>query len=259
MELLKKYAVGLGISLSDRQLSQFKKYYELLVEWNGFMNLTAITDFDEVMLKHFADSIALIKGSDNNIINDICNNNKSVSMIDVGTGAGFPSLRLKIVYPHIKLTMLDSLNKRINFLNEVIGCLGLSDVEAIHGRAEEYATPGKLRESFDIGVSRAVANLSTLSEYCLPYIKEGGIFVAYKSEELLKAKSEENVSRETSGSEKDNAMNAIKVLGGKIENIVEYDLCDAGLYRCLCIIKKEGSTPKKYPRKAGLPSKEPIK
>ena len=259
MELLKKYAAGLGISLSDRQLSQFKKYYELLVEWNGFMNLTAITDFDEVMLKHFADSIALIKGSGNNIINDICNNNKPVSMIDVGTGAGFPSLPLKIVYPHIKLTMLDSLNKRINFLNEVIGSLELSDVEAIHGRAEEYAAPGKLRESFDIGVSRAVANLSTLSEYCLPYIKEGGIFVAYKSEELLKVKSDENVSRETSGSEKDNAMNAIKVLGGKIENIVEYDLCDAGLYRCLCIIKKERSTPKKYPRKAGLPSKEPIK
>ena len=259
MELLKKYAAGLGISLSDRQLSQFKKYYELLVEWNGFMNLTAITDYDEVMLKHFADSIALINGSDNNIINDICNNNKPVSMIDVGTGAGFPSLPLKIVYPQIKLTMLDSLNKRINFLNEVIGCLGLSDVEAIHGRAEEYAAPGKLREKFDIGVSRAVANLSTLSEYCLPYIKEGGIFVAYKSEELLKAKADENVSRETSGSEKDNAMNAIKVLGGKIENIVEYDLCDEGLYRCLCIIKKERSTPKKYPRKAGLPSKEPIK
>ena len=259
MELLKKYAAGLGISLSDRQLSQFKKYYELLVEWNGFMNLTAITDYDEVMLKHFADSIALIKGSGNNIINDICNNNKPVSMIDVGTGAGFPSLPLKIVYPKIKLTMLDSLNKRINFLNEVISYLELSDVEAIHGRAEEYAAPGKLRESFDIGVSRAVANLSTLSEYCLPYIKEGGIFVAYKSEELLKVKSDENVSRETSGSEKDNAMNAIKVLGGKIENIVEYDLCDAGLYRCLCVIKKERSTPKKYPRKAGLPSKEPIK
>ena len=259
MELLKKYAAGLGISLSDRQLSQFKKYYELLVEWNGFMNLTAITDYDEVMLKHFADSIALIKGSGNNIINDICNNNKPVSMIDVGTGAGFPSLPLKIVYPHIKLTMLDSLNKRINFLNEVISCLELSDVEAIHGRAEEYAAPGKLRESFDIGVSRAVANLSTLSEYCLPYIKEGGIFVAYKSEELLKVKSDENVSRETSGPEKDNAMNAIKVLGGKIEKIVEYDLCDAGLYRCLCIIKKETPTPKKYPRKAGLPSKEPIK
>lgn len=259
MELLKKYAAGLGISLSDRQLSQFKKYYELLVEWNGFMNLTAITDYDEVMLKHFADSISLIKGSSNNIINDICNNNKPVSMIDVGTGAGFPSLPLKIVYPHIKLTMLDSLNKRINFLKEVIGSLELSDVEAIHGRAEEYAAPGKLRERFDIGVSRAVANLSTLSEYCLPYIKEGGIFVAYKSEELLKVKSDENVSRETSGSEKENAMNAIKVLGGKIENIVEYELCDAGLYRCLCIIKKERSTPKKYPRKAGLPSKEPIK
>ena len=254
MELLKKYAAGLGIELSDGQLSQFKKYYELLVEWNGFMNLTAITEFDEVMLKHFADSIALIKGVENNIINDICNTGKSVSMIDVGTGAGFPSLPLKIVYPQIKLTMLDSLNKRINFLNEVISQLGLKDVEAIHGRAEEFASPGKLREKFDIGVSRAVANLSTLSEYCLPYIKEGGIFVAYKSEELLKNKSDDNGL-----SEKDNAANAIKVLGGKIENIVEYDLCDEGLFRCLCVIKKERPTPKKYPRKAGLPSKEPIK
>ena len=254
MELLKKYAASLGIELSDGQLSQFKKYYELLVEWNGFMNLTAITEFDEVMLKHFADSIAIIKGVDNNIINDICNNGKSVSMIDVGTGAGFPSLPLKIVYPQIKLTMLDSLNKRINFLNEVISQLGLKDVEAIHGRAEEYAAPGKLREKFDIGVSRAVANLSTLSEYCLPYIKEGGIFVAYKSEELLKYKSDDNGL-----SEKDNAANAIKVLGGKIENIVEYDLCDEGLYRCLCVIKKERPTPKRYPRKAGLPAKEPIK
>jgi 16S rRNA (guanine527-N7)-methyltransferase len=175
-------------------------------------------------------------------------------MIDVGTGAGFPSLPLKIVYPQIKLTMLDSLNKRIIFLNEVISQLGLKDVEAIHGRAEEYAAPGKYREKFDIGVSRAVANLSTLSEYCLPYIKEGGIFVAYKSEELLKNKSDDNGL-----SEKDNAANAIKVLGGKIENIVEYDLCDEGLYRCLCVIKKERPTPKKYPRKAGLPSKEPIK
>ena len=258
MDLLKKYAASLGISLNDKQLEQFKKYYELLVEWNGFMNLTAITEFDDVMLKHFADSIALIKGSSNNIINDICNNNGKLSLIDVGTGAGFPSLPLKIAFPNLKVTMIDSLNKRVKFLNEVISALSLTGIEALHGRAEDYAVPGKLREKYDICVSRAVANLSTLSEYCLPYVKQGGVFVAYKSEELLGKKSDENVSRETSGSEKDNAMKAICILGGEIEDIVEYTLPESDLYRCLCIIRKKSLTPKKYPRKAGLPSKEPI-
>jgi len=259
MELLKKYAKELGIELSDTKLEQFKKYYELLVEWNSFMNLTAITEFEDVMLKHFADSIALIKGIENNIIYDICNNEASLKLIDIGTGAGFPSLPLKIAFPNLQVTMIDSLNKRVKFLNEVISTLGLTGIEALHGRAEDYATPDKLREKYDICVSRAVANLSTLSEYCLPYVKKNGIFVAYKSEELLG--KGENVSRETSDgvSEKDAATKAIFVLGGHVEKIFEYTLPESDLYRCLCVIRKEKVTPSKYPRKAGLPSKEPLK
>ncbi len=249
MELLKKYAASLGIELSDGQLSQFKNYYELLVEWNGFMNLTAITEFDEVMLKHFADSIAIIKGVDNNIINDICNNGKSVSMIDVGTGAGFPGIPLKIVFPHLHITLLDSLNKRLKFLNEVIDTLNLNEegsIKTLHGRAEDYsiAKEGSLRESFDIAVSRAVANMSTLSEYCLPYVKVGGRFIAYKSEkasdELSKAKS------------------AIHLLGGKLESANEFLLPDSEVSRTICIVEKKENTSKKYPRKAGTPSKQPL-
>lgn len=149
----------LGITLSNEQLEQFLIYYEMLVEWNEKMNLTAITDFQDVMKKHFVDSVSLIKAYDVT---------KSVSIIDVGTGAGFPGLALKIAFPQLRVTLLDSLNKRILFLDAVIDKLNLSDVETIHGRAEDFAKPGKLREKFDLCVSRAVANLSTLSEYCLP-------------------------------------------------------------------------------------------
>ena len=165
------------VKLSDIQIKQFIRYYELLVEWNEFMNLTAITEYDEVMKKHFVDSLSLIKAFDVD---------KEATVIDVGTGAGFPGLALKIAYPSLKVTLLDSLNKRINFLNEVITQLGLTGIETIHGRAEDFAKPGLLREKFDICVSRAVANLSTLSEYCIPYVKKDGVFVAYKSEEFKK-------------------------------------------------------------------------
>lgn len=228
--------LNLGIKLSKKQISQFLKYYELLVEWNGFMNLTAITEYDEVMKKHFVDSLSLIKAFDVS---------KEASVIDVGTGAGFPGLALKIAYPNLKITLLDSLNKRINFLNEVIIQLGLSGIEAIHGRAEDFAKPGKLREKFDLCVSRAVANLSTLSEYCLPYVKVGGEFISYKSEKM-----EEEMNA---------AKNAIHVLGGKIQGCEEFYLPDSDIYRNLIVIKKVKETPKKYPRKAGLPSKEPLK
>lgn len=228
--------LNLGIKLSKKQISQFLKYYELLVEWNGFMNLTAITEYDEAMKKHFVDSLALIKAYDVS---------KEASVIDVGTGAGFPGLALKIAYPNLKITLLDSLNKRINFLNEVIIQLGLSGIEAIHGRAEDFAKPGKLREKFDLCVSRAVANLSTLSEYCLPYVKVGGEFISYKSEKM-----EEEMNA---------AKNAIHVLGGKIQRCEEFYLPDSDIYRNLVVIKKVKETPKKYPRKAGLPSKEPLK
>ena len=166
----------LRITLSDIQIQQFLTYYEMLVEYNKVMNLTAITEYEEVMKKHFVDSLTLIKAYDIT---------QEVSIIDIGTGAGFPGLALKIAFPNLHITLLDSLNKRIKFLNEVISKLGLTNIEAIHGRAEDYAKPEKLREKFDLSVSRAVANLSTLSEYCLPFVKVGGKFISYKSEKLV--------------------------------------------------------------------------
>jgi len=262
---LKNMASNEGIVLDDKQLNQFQKYYELLVEWNSFMNLTAITEFDEVIVKHFLDSILLVKANKTDVIDRALSGEK-VTLVDVGTGAGFPAVPIKIAFPSIKVTLIDSLNKRIKFLNEVINVLDLEDIEAVHSRAEEGAM-GKYRESFDIAVSRAVANLSTLSEYCLPYVKVGGVFVAYKSEELLnprKISNEELAELDKANikyalatkSEKEVSSKAISILGGKIEDIYEYSLIDN--YRCLCIIRKEKATPKKYPRKAGLPGKEPI-
>ena len=162
----------------------------------------------------------------------------------MGTGAGFPGLVLKIAFPDLQVTLLDSLNKRINFLNEVIAALGLTGVETIHGRAEDFAKPGKCREKYDLCVSRAVANLSTLSEYCLPFVKVGGKFISYKSEKITE--------------EMNTAQHAVKILGGKMDGQVEFTLPDSDIYRNLFIITKEKSTPAKYPRKAGLPSKEPL-
>lgn len=224
-----------GITLTEQQINQFLVYYEMLVEWNQMMNLTAITEYEEVMKKHFVDSISLVKAYDVS---------KSVSVIDVGTGAGFPGLALKIAYPQLKLTLLDSLNKRIQFLNAVIEKLGLDGVDTIHGRAEDFAKPGKLREKYDLCVSRAVANLSTLSEYCLPFVKEGGEFISYKSEKI----QEEMVKAEK----------AISILGGKVVKQVEFTLPDSDIYRNLFVIRKVKKTPGKYPRKAGLPSREPL-
>lgn len=225
------------IYLNEEQARQFLNYYDLLKEWNSFMNLTAITEFHEVLKKHFVDSLSLIKA-----IPDLAE--KSYSVIDVGTGAGFPGIPLKIVFPNLKVTLLDSLNKRIKFLNETVSELKLEDVVLIHGRAEDFSKPEKKRESFDLCVSRAVANLSTLSEYCIPFVKKGGYFISYKSERLSE--------------EFDSAKKAIQVLGGKYERQVEFNLPDSDIYRNLVVIKKEKSTPLKYPRKAGLPSKEPI-
>lgn len=262
---LKDMASKEGIELNEKQLNQFQKYYELLVEWNSFMNLTAITEFDEVIVKHFLDSILLVKANQIDLIKKAMSG-EEVSLVDVGTGAGFPAVPIKIAFPNIKVTLIDSLNKRIKFLNEVISSLELTNIEAVHSRAEEGAT-GKYREQYDIAVSRAVANLSTLSEYCLPYVKVGGVFIAYKSEELLNPKkvSDDELALMdkssikyilTKKSEKEVSSKAISILGGMVEDIFEYSLVDN--YRCLCVIRKEKSTPKKYPRKAGLPSKEPI-
>lgn len=225
----------LGITLTDKQRQQFDKFYELLVEWNKVMNLTGITDYEEVNEKHFVDSLSIVKAIDMESVQ---------SVIDVGTGAGFPGIPLKIAFPHLKVVLLDSLNKRINFLNEVIAQLGLTDIKTIHGRAEDYAKQAEYRENFDLCVSRAVANLSTLSEYCLPYVSMNGMFVPYKSGEI--------------DEELENSKKAVKFLGGKIENVVKFQLPGTDIGRSFVKVRKIANTNKKYPRKAGLPAKEPL-
>ena len=235
-ELLRSGAASIGVELNDTQIQQFIKYHEILVEWNSFMNLTGITEYEEVVQKHFVDSLALCKAIDVS---------KAQSLIDIGTGAGFPGIPLKIAYPHLKVTLLDSLQKRIKFLNEVITQLGLEEVETIHGRAEDFAKPSMKREAYDLCVSRAVANLASLSEYCLPYVNLGGYFVPYKSGK---------VDEELEESKK-----AVFLLGGKIEEEVKFNLPDSDITRSLIKIKKVAATPKKYPRKSGLATKEPIK
>lgn len=227
----------IGIELNTKQSEQFYQYYEKLVDKNKVMNLTAITEFEEVVLKHFTDSCLL-----SSIY--IENNGTGKSLIDVGTGAGFPGIPLKIVYPGLKVTLLDSLNKRILFLNDVIDELGLTGINTIHYRAEDGARDDNLREQFDYVVSRAVANLSTLSEYCLPYAKVNGCFIAFKS-----AAAEEEI---------ENAKKAIFLLGGKEAICRNGVLPDSDIERSLVIIKKREHTSKKYPRKAGIPAKQPI-
>lgn len=225
----------LGIRLTDIQKRQFDRYYELLIEWNRVMNLTGITEYDEVNLKHFTDSLTIVRVKEMKNIS---------TLIDVGTGAGFPGLPIKIAFPHIKVTLLDSLNKRIKFLDQIVEELGLDDVVTLHGRAEDYAKKDEYREKFDLCASRAVANLSTLSEYCLPFIKKGGCFVSYKS-----ADSDEEIKM--SGK-------ALDILGGKIEKIDKFILPGSDMGRALVMIEKVKDTPRKYPRKAGVPSKEPL-
>jgi len=223
--------------LKQEQIDQFYQYYQLLIEWNKVMNLTAITEIEDVVTKHFLDSISLSK-----IIDNI--DTASFSLIDVGTGAGFPGIPLKIVFPKLSITLLDSLNKRVKFLKEVITQIDLDDIHAIHGRAEDYGRNPDYREQFDYCVSRAVANIATLSEYCIPFIKTGGYFVSYKSgkvdEELTKGKK------------------AISELGGNSEQVVKFQLAGANAERSLVLIKKVKKTSGIYPRKAGLPGKEPI-
>ena len=227
-----------GIVLNDTQRSQFDKYFEILVEWNGFMNLTGITEYEEVLVKHFLDSLAVGKYSEKFA------GNPELSIIDVGTGAGFPGLPLKIAYPQAKVVLLDSLNKRVKFLDEVIMQLGLTGITAVHARAEEGARNAAYREQFDISVSRAVANLSTLVEYCLPFVKVGGWFVPYKSGKL-----EEEMKT---------GKGAIRKLGGELEDVISFHLANED-ERNLVRIHKTERTGKKYPRKAGTPSREPLK
>lgn len=225
----------LGMSLTERQFAQFDRFYELLVEWNKVMNLTGITEYEEVNEKHFIDSLSIVNAVDIGKMNTV---------IDIGTGAGFPGIPLKIAFPHLKITLLDSLNKRIKFLNTVIEELDLKDIHTIHGRAEDYARQSEYREQYDLGVSRAVAKLATLSEYCIPYIRIGGMFIPYKSGEI-----DEEVKV---------AQKAIKVLGGKHREVVKFQLPGSDIGRSFVKIEKVKPTGKKFPRKSGMPSKEPI-
>lgn len=233
---LDKFYAGLKnfhINLTEEQIKQFLYYYEMLTEKNKVMNLTAITEYDEVIEKHFLDSISLCQ------VYDL---SKPIKILDMGTGAGFPGIPLKIAFPEIEITLADSLNKRIHFLDEVIETLNLQKVETIHARAEELARNKRYRESYDLVVSRAVANLSTLGEYCIPFVKMKGHFISYKSGEI-----EEEVN---------DAKKAISLLGGELKDIYKFDLAEQK--RSFVMIEKVKVTPKVYPRKAGTPSKMPL-
>lgn len=226
----------LNLELNENQYEQFDRYYEMLVEWNKVMNLTGITEYNEVIEKHFIDSLSVVKA---------LRSSEMGSVIDIGTGAGFPGIPLKIAFPNLNIVLLDSLNKRIKFLDAVIEELGLKKIRTIHGRAEDFAKKTEYREQFDACVSRAVANLATLSEYCLPYVKVGGYFVPYKSGEI-----DEEVKE---------AKKAVTILGGEIKDTIKFQLPGTEIGRSFVKIRKIKSTGKKYPRKAGLPSKEPIR
>lgn len=224
-----------NFELSDNQIEQLDKYYELLIEKNKVMNLTAITEFNEVIVKHFADSLSICTVLPDDI-NSVC---------DLGTGAGFPGIPMAIAYPNLQFTLIDSLNKRIKFLQEVVDSIEIKNVNLVHARAEESGRNKLYRENFDLVVSRAVANIATLSEYCLPLVKVNGYFISYKSGDI---KDEINQSGK-----------AINKLGGYLDEPVLFSLPDTDISRSFLIIKKEKSTPKAYPRKAGTPSKEPLK
>lgn len=234
-QILEQKLGELGIKQDQNQLERFHKFYQLLIEWNKVMNLTGITEYEDVVEKHFVDSLSIIKAIDLSRIHTV---------IDVGTGAGFPGIPLKIAFPHLRVVLLDSLNKRIKFLDEVISQLGLTEICTIHGRAEEYARKEEYREQFDLCVSRAVANLSTLSEYCLPYIQVGGIFIPYKSVEI--------------DDEVEQSKKAVRILGGNIKDVMKFELPGTDIHRSFVLIHKEQHTQKKYPRKAGIPAKEPL-
>lgn len=222
------------VNLTDKQFDQFTSYYHMLIEKNKVMNLTAITEWDEVVLKHFIDSLAIEQFFEL----------KDQKVVDIGTGAGFPGIPLKIAFPELEIVLVDSLNKRVKFLNDVINQLGLSNIVAIHGRAEEVGRNSEYREQFDLCVSRAVANLSTLTEYCMPLVRVGGKFISYKAGNL----------NEEIGKSK----NAIFKLGGKLDKIQPFQLPESDIQRNFVFIDKKAKTAKAYPRTAGKPSKEPL-
>ena len=242
---LKEIIAETGFSIGEKETDLFKKYYSLLTEKNKVMNLTAITEYDDVMIKHFADSILVKK-----VIVGLKKEGFQIKepeiakIADVGTGAGFPGVPIKICCPESEVVLIDSLNKRIKFLKELIGELGLNGISAVHGRCEDLGHNKEFRESFDLCFSRAVANLSVLVEYCLPLVKKGGFFVAYKSTDAVE--------------EIKNANNAIKSLGGELCCVKKEELPGSDIERSFCVIKKTGHCPGKYPRQAGMPSKRPL-
>ena len=235
VNLLSKGALTLDVDLKDAEINRFIKYKELLKDWNTKINITAITNDDEIDTKHFLDSLTPF-------VTDIFNGSKKV--IDIGTGGGFPGVPLKIVNPDLNITLLDSLNKRIVFLNEVIEQLGLEDIEAVHGRAEELSITLKYREQYDICVSRAVASLDTLSEYCIPFVKVGGYFVSMKGPDI--------------DEELKSSKNAIDTLGGRIVDAKLIEIPETDIVHSLIIIQKIRQTPTKYPRGGGKPRKNPL-
>ncbi|WP_305768947.1 16S rRNA (guanine(527)-N(7))-methyltransferase RsmG [Candidatus Epulonipiscium viviparus] len=234
-QFLKEKSAELGVELQELQIQQLLQYKDLLLEWNQKLNLTAITKEDEIITKHFLDSLSV------NMAVDLL---KYKNLVDVGTGAGFPGLVLKIAYPHLNIVLVDSLKKRLTFLDAVIETLKLKHVVTVHGRAEDIAKDVQYREKFDICSPRAVSNLATLSEYALPFVRTGGYFIALKGQKL-----DEEVAQAT---------NAIKILGGELERVVDVPIPATDIVHKIAVIKKVGFTNKKYPRKAGEPAKNPL-
>lgn len=230
----KKGLEALKLNLSDTQIEQFMDYYEILISWNSMINLTSITDFIEVIHKHFIDSLSIVK-----TVRPV-----DEKIIDVGTGAGFPGIPIKIAFPDTKVVLMDSLRKRIKFLDEVIKNLNLKNIDAVHGRAEDLGRNASYRETFDLCTSRAVAKLSVLSEYCIPFVKLEGKFISYKSGDIVEELKE--------------AENAIRIMGGAVKEKKEFKLPETDIKRSLIVIEKIRKTPEKYPRTAGKPSKEPL-
>ena len=234
-KIYKNLSYELGIELSADQITKFEEYYKILIEWNSVMNLTGITDHEEVITKLFFDSLTCLKAGIDF---------KGAKVIDIGTGAGFPGMPIKILIDQVEMNLLDSLNKRINFLKEVCSKLDISDVNFFHGRAEDYGQNSKHREKYDIVISRAVADLGILSEYAIPFLKIGGCFIAEKSsnstEEIEKSKE------------------AIRILGGEVEDVVEIKVPGIERINFIVVIRKLKKTPIKYPRKAGTPTKNPL-
>lgn len=234
-QFLIDYAKKLHINLNDIKCKQLIQYYKLLIEWNEKINLTSITDYKDVVVKHFIDSLSIVNSMDMNA---------EYSLIDIGTGAGFPGIPLKIVFPMLDVVLVDSLDKRVKFLNIVIKELGLKNIKAVHARAEEFGH-SNYRETFDICVTRAVANLAVVSEYCLPLVSVGGCFVAYKSADIKDEIFDSEI--------------AIEELGGAIEDVDIFTLPDTDIERSLIRIYKDFETPDKYPRRNGVPLKKPIR